>query len=720
MKHGILRTLALILLITGGTALIVGSGNGDGTVEEGNATLQIVKTGQSVVYREYDDGYYQWGLERNFTRDDTLEIVTDHVRGLMWQDDADVEYHPITGNYDISEKTRDYCSRLRLGGYSDWRVPRRDELLSIADFGHLRSIDPIFRHLSETGDYWATSEASTDGWYAKAMHIDFSALTSTPTYSFPLYLRCVRGERTKIDRFARNDENEVVTDSATQLMWTDDTKRARLRLDWYEAVDYCADLTYAGYSDWRLPNMMELFSLVDTRKERYGRFAEIFESYPTSLWSSTTNVSDSRRAYALDQLVSGSIFYYRDKGGTWRKSNGVFCVRDGITTVRNTPPVAVGQRISLAKNSVKRIVLSGSDPENDPLTYIVTADPLHGTLSGTAPDLNYTPETDYTGSDSFSFKVNDGVFDSKEANITLTIYDPAIGGVLKTGQTTQYLPYDDGYYQKGESREFLRNDALQIVEDRTGGRMWQDDSDAATRIVTIKEAESYCSGLTLGGYDDWRVPGVEELMMLTDKGRFDPAIDPAFKNVASGVLYMTSTRDRTVYDDSADGLFRWGVGTLWGYDARGVSKANIRCVRGNTFIHGTFVRNDLQNVVTDTTTRLMWQDDKSLLTVGPMEWSEAIAYCESLTLGGYGDWRVPNFNELYSIWDRSLPSWDTGQTAFDAAFKYVANGVYWTSTTPLNESSFAYVQIGNGLTSGEGAVKSNGSDIAVRCVRDAL
>jgi len=55
------------------------------------------------------------------------------------------------------------------------------------------------------------------------------------------------------------------------------------------------------------------------------------------------------------------------------------------------------------------------------LTWTVLSQPLHGTLSGTAPALTYTPATNYYGPDSFTFKVNDGTSDSNIATITITV-----------------------------------------------------------------------------------------------------------------------------------------------------------------------------------------------------------------------------------------------------------------------------------------------------------
>jgi uncharacterized protein (TIGR03437 family) len=75
----------------------------------------------------------------------------------------------------------------------------------------------------------------------------------------------------------------------------------------------------------------------------------------------------------------------------------------------NTAPTATAQSVSVITDVAKTITLAGTDTETAlaDLTFTVTADPAHGTLSGTAPNLTYTPAAGYTGSDSFQFTVKD-------------------------------------------------------------------------------------------------------------------------------------------------------------------------------------------------------------------------------------------------------------------------------------------------------------------------
>ena len=84
------------------------------------------------------------------------------------------------------------------------------------------------------------------------------------------------------------------------------------------------------------------------------------------------------------------------------------------------PPAATPQSITTQQNTPVAITLAGSDPNLLPLTYRVASDPTHGTLSGTAPALLYTPTAGYLGADSFTFMVSNGSLESAAA-VSLTV-----------------------------------------------------------------------------------------------------------------------------------------------------------------------------------------------------------------------------------------------------------------------------------------------------------
>ncbi|MBN1815533.1 MAG: tandem-95 repeat protein, partial [Anaerolineae bacterium] len=87
----------------------------------------------------------------------------------------------------------------------------------------------------------------------------------------------------------------------------------------------------------------------------------------------------------------------------------------------NQAPVGNPQSVSTAEDAPLNVLLTGSDPEDDPLTYHVVLSPTHGALTGTAPSLTYTPAPDYYGPDSFSFVANDGHSSSAPAEVSIDV-----------------------------------------------------------------------------------------------------------------------------------------------------------------------------------------------------------------------------------------------------------------------------------------------------------
>jgi len=90
-------------------------------------------------------------------------------------------------------------------------------------------------------------------------------------------------------------------------------------------------------------------------------------------------------------------------------------------TAVNDAPVASDQAVTTDEDTAKAITLSATDVEGSPLTYAIVSAPAHGTLSGTAPSLTYTPALNYNGPDSFTFKANDGLLDSSVATVSITV-----------------------------------------------------------------------------------------------------------------------------------------------------------------------------------------------------------------------------------------------------------------------------------------------------------
>lgn len=86
--------------------------------------------------------------------------------------------------------------------------------------------------------------------------------------------------------------------------------------------------------------------------------------------------------------------------------------------IANAPPVAGESRWRMSKaNEALEIELTGSDDDNDPLTFEMVTQPQFGRLSGELPKVTYLPNKDFPGEDSFEFKVSDG----KEASAPVKV-----------------------------------------------------------------------------------------------------------------------------------------------------------------------------------------------------------------------------------------------------------------------------------------------------------
>ncbi|MEA2029309.1 MAG: DUF5011 domain-containing protein [Campylobacterota bacterium] len=166
------------------------------------AFVKLKKTGQTIKYVDYDDGYYQKGQEHNYTRDDTKEIVTDNVTGLMWQDDSEAktvtkqwvtQANYDAGNYnDTSGDTATtYCTNLSLGGHTDWRLPTSTELEGIVDYGKSSpSINGVFINTSSRNYWSSTTRVDRTG---NAWRVFFSIGTvGNRNKDYSDYVRCVR------------------------------------------------------------------------------------------------------------------------------------------------------------------------------------------------------------------------------------------------------------------------------------------------------------------------------------------------------------------------------------------------------------------------------------------------------------------------------------------------------------------------------------------------
>jgi hypothetical protein len=101
----------------------------------------------------------------------------------------------------------------------------------------------------------------------------------------------------------------------------------------------------------------------------------------------------------------------------------------------NDRPTADDQAVSTLEDTAKAITLTGGDIDGDGLSFAIGTGPTHGALTGTPPDVTYTPAADYNGTDSFTFTTSDGVLTSLPATVSITV-TPTADPVLTMGDAS--------------------------------------------------------------------------------------------------------------------------------------------------------------------------------------------------------------------------------------------------------------------------------------------
>lgn len=136
----------------------------------------------------------------------------------------------------------------------------------------------------------------------------------------------------------RDNGNGTVTDNITGLMWKKCSEGqandaactgAAATYAWSgasNAIDQCENLTFAGYSDWRLPNIKELMSIADYGAAAAAKINETYfpNTQANTYWSSTYSVPLTYNIWSVD-FTTGKVFNY------WNSNSGfVRCVRGGF------------------------------------------------------------------------------------------------------------------------------------------------------------------------------------------------------------------------------------------------------------------------------------------------------------------------------------------------------------------------------------------------------
>ncbi len=225
--------------------------------------------------------------------------ITDNVTGLMWEKTTDKNGDGTINYYDKKSYAEALmgASSCKTGGYNDWRLATIKEIYSLVmaygaepnpeatsqgsavPYINTEYFDFGFGDLNAGSHGAASGERFIDAQYASSTLYVSTTMGGNETmfgYNFAdgrikgypssahmkkYYVMYVRGNM----NYGKNDfvdnGDGTVTDHATGLMWMQNDNGSAIL--WKDALTYAEDFSFAGYSDWRLPDIKELQSIVD-------------------------------------------------------------------------------------------------------------------------------------------------------------------------------------------------------------------------------------------------------------------------------------------------------------------------------------------------------------------------------------------------------------------------------------------------------------------------
>jgi large repetitive protein len=131
------------------------------------------------------------------------------------------------------------------------------------------------------------------------------------------------------------------------------------------------------------------------------------------------SISDNQIIYTPTQDFNGTdTFTYKANDGTADSNTATVTIT--INSV-NDAPVTEDQSVSTDEDTAVDITLTSSDVEGDTITYSIVSDASNGTTSLSGATVTYTPTANYNGTDTFTFKANDGTVDSNTSTVTITV-----------------------------------------------------------------------------------------------------------------------------------------------------------------------------------------------------------------------------------------------------------------------------------------------------------
>ena len=575
----------------------------------------------------------------------------------------------------FDDEMSNWCNELSYDGHDDWRLPTPKEFLTIADhdlrYSGYAVREAYFPELNGSDEGHTEFWTSVEGYYYS---IEGSVKKSESLDVTKGYM-CVRGTKygyINTENYVSlelDDEESVDFDKQTQLMWGPDKTNVKNLKD---ALDFCENLNYAGYYDWRVPNKNELATLLDYPTS-FSYVTEVFSSMPgissavymtsTSSYRNIGENSADIQPWVID-MHNGTVKIAERNSGTGSDFT-VRCVRSKLTGAKKgVPDCYAGNSYGHTPCSLNGHIWSSR--------LMFADDPSHKisweNIAQKCLDLNFNGSDKWRIPELYELEMLVEMGHSGES--VLYDYGNLVSGdaVSKTGETVKSINTVTGEVSEF-SADYASNIVVRCVYDETlpepkkfpyidyeNNLVWSKVSD---KELNWLEAAKYCETLDEGGSTNWKVPTLEELKKLQVEGScFGDEIScyPNTKgkySVFGDIYSLWSSSFEDVWLESEEpgegaflGTFFVVVDFLRAYYEtvdEDHSASRVRCVHKleeetEEFPYYTYPDSDAYDY------GVYWSDKSDFVT----SLDDAEAYCRSLNDSDYGDdginydWYIPS------------------------------------------------------------------------------
>ena len=321
--------------------------------------------------------------------------------------------------------------------------------------------------------------------------------------------------------------------------------------------------------------------------------------------------ADGSFTYTPDSDFNGidSFIYYANDGSADSNTATVTITVDAV----NDPPVATDDAYATDEDTTLNIAAPGmlgndSDPDGDPLTVVVVTVPQHGSGSiGSDGSLNYMPDANFSGSDTFSYKASDGTAESNISTVTITvnpINDPpvAVDDAYSTDEDTPLNVAAPGVLDNDSDPEGDTLSAIKVTDTSHGTLTFNSDG-----------SFDYTPDADFSGPDSFTYKandGIADSNLATVTITVNPVNDPPVADpngpysgtVGVPVTFYGSNSsdcDGTIvsYDwDFGDGATGSGVSPAHNYSAAGIYTVTLTVIDNDGASHMATTSADIANI----------------------------------------------------------------------------------------------------------------------------